>query len=226
MNDNYEKLQENSRARLLSIDKHDYFKKARIELILLIVSIVVVICSYFVLRHWVHSLLNIYMAVFLVVSPLVLICLTTCLVFDFDKCKKNFENDLSEVAFDVIYDIIGFNSAIISAFDASVIVRDTAALEKYNIERFIKDHENAVMQAEKIIEQKTELHRALRAFIKNEDYKLYPYSDKLLAVANSLLEEVIEYKVRVSCISSDNFDYKEKYIILSREYIQQLAEAT
>lgn len=94
------------------------------------------------------------------------------------------------------------NWNLISYYDAYVMVKSRATLEKYDDVKFFKENKEKFAVAENIIKRKDRVYEKLTCFLEDNDYKSNLQYRKLVKQINKVLKCTGAYRISVTYISS------------------------
>lgn len=141
------------------------------------------------------------MGIFIVVIVVCVLCLVSK-----RKYKKLESEVLSELGFST-WDVISF-------YDDLVVVKSRQALEKYDDVKYFKEHKEKLIEAERIIDLKSEVEEKLKSFLKKNNYRKRIHYRKIKKQINAVLENVGAYRVLVRYVSSAGNNLGEKRLVV------------
>lgn len=113
---------------------------------------------------------------------------------------------------------------VVSYFDEDIIVKSRSALDKYDEINFFKEHSEKLEQARLILEEKGEIAKTLREFLKNNEYKQRSQYEKLAYDIKMIIKSADAYRIKVTYISTAGNDLGSKEIELCLSDISRLEE--
>lgn len=113
---------------------------------------------------------------------------------------------------------------VVSYFDEDIIVKSRSALDKYDEIKFFKEHSEKLEQARLILEEKGEIAKTLREFLKNNEYKQRSQYEKLAYDIKMIIKSADAYRIKVTYISTAGNDLGSKEIELCLSDISRLEE--
>ena len=113
---------------------------------------------------------------------------------------------------------------VVSYFDEDIIVKSRSALDKYDEIKFFKEHSEKLEQARLILEEKCEIAKTLREFLKNNKYKQRSQYEKLAYDIKMIIKSADAYRIKVTYISTAGNDLGSKEIELCLSDISRLEE--
>ncbi len=113
---------------------------------------------------------------------------------------------------------------VVSYFDEDIIVKSRSALDKYDEIKFFKEHSEKLEQARLILEEKCEIAKTLREFLKNNEYKQRSQYEKLAYDIKMIIKSADAYRIKVTYISTAGNDLGSKEIELCLSDISRLEE--
>ena len=113
---------------------------------------------------------------------------------------------------------------VVSYFDEDIIVKSRSALDKYDEIKFFKEHREKLEQARLILEEKCEIAKTLREFLKNNKYKQRSQYEKLAYDIKMIIKSADAYRIKVTYISTAGNDLGSKEIELCLSDISRLEE--
>lgn len=113
---------------------------------------------------------------------------------------------------------------VVSYFDEDIIVKSRSALDKYDEIKFFKEHSEKLEQARLILEEKGEIAKTLREFLKNNEYKQRSQYEKLAYDIKMIIKSADAYRIKVTYISTAGNDLGSKKIELCLSDISRLEE--
>lgn len=113
---------------------------------------------------------------------------------------------------------------VVSYFDEDIIVKSRSALDKYDEIKFFKEHSEKLEQARLILEEKGEIAKTLREFLKNNEYKQRSQYEKLAYDIKMIIKSADAYRIKITYISTAGNDLGSKEIELCLSDISRLEE--
>lgn len=137
---------------------------------------------------------------------------------------KEIARQYSELENAVLKELNFSDWEVSSYYDERVIVKSRQALEKYDDIKFFKENSEKFEQAENIIKRNLETEKALKAFLKKNEYKSHPQYGQITKQIYIVLNNVRAYRIKVDYISSVGNHLGTKEIAITQTDITKFKE--
>lgn len=136
--------------------------------------------------------------------------------------RRQLELEYRDLEYDVLQTLDFPEINVVSYVDMHVTVKSRATLDKYDIEKFLKDHRSQLEQITQVIYHKAEVSQTVKQFLFNNNYKTHRQYSKLKGKLESLLKDAEGYRIQVDFVSTAGNHLGSKKLLICKEDIEQV----